>query len=306
VAFTAASILVISGAFYIRGELAGGEAGKGGTVRSSQAPFTGEPGEPPPTRPAVVEPVVKVATDTDPLNLGSEELKEIYGRNQDWLVPRPQVVKGDPRTSGERPAADFYRFVKARSGVSVNRVFFSATMQNLTGGAVYLRSVRVTDLKCAEPLKGTRLWSGGGADPLTPRAILIDLDAAGPTPLHFSRIPEEWLYRDSPSRIDPRKAKPFGFTLAEGGTESFDIVAVNFKHRSCDFKLAVTAVLNGRSSSMTIDDGGRPFRVTGDPDNDIWMYNPVPGSSTPWSWPGDGADGGATRTADQPLLETDI
>lgn len=284
VATIAVVALLIAGGFYVRGRQAG-DARKRQSAASLSSPAVAGGGISRTTRPPVTEPVIGVVTDTDPLNLGSEQLKEIYGRNQDWMIPRPQIVKGEPKADQERPAAGFYKFVKERGGVAMNRLFFGATVQNLTGGAVYLRSMRVTGLKCGPPLKGTRVWAGGGADPLVPRAVLIDLDASGPTPLYFPRIPEEWLSRSGSAGIDPRKAKPFGFTLPRGGSESFDFVALSFQHRSCEFTLAITAVLNGQSKQITIDDDGRPFRVAGNPGIDYWMYSPSSPPLHQWTRP---------------------
>ncbi|XRQ12170.1 hypothetical protein ACN3XK_15125 [Actinomadura welshii] len=271
VATLAVVVTTISGAFYVRGQLQSGESGNQGKAPAVSGAGALSAGAT--TRPPVTESVIDVDTNTNPLAMGSVDLQEIYGRNQDWLIPRPQVVEGEPEGGNERPAENFYRFVKERKGVAVNRLFFGATVQNLTGGAVYLRSMRVTALKCSGPLSGTRVWSGGGADPLTPRAILINLDAPGPVPLYFSKIPEHWLSPPGNSQINKKKAKTFGFTLPGGGTESYDFVALSYKHRSCSFKLAIAAVVNGQSEEIIIDDDGGPFRVTGDPDHDLWMYD---------------------------------
>ncbi|WP_030169113.1 hypothetical protein [Spirillospora albida] len=296
--------IVIVGAFYVRGQIRDPER-EASDGAAGQRPVAGAaPSGSAPTTPSATEPLIKAVTDTNPLNLRSRELLEMYGRQEDWIIPSPRVVRGAPKVNGERLSDGLYRFVKERGGVAVNRLFFSVTVQNLTGGAAALRSMRVTDLACGPPLKGTRLWSGGGADPLTPRVILLDLDSAEPKPLLFPRLPEDRSGDDGASKIDPRAAQPFGFTLAEGETESFDVMTLSFKHRSCRFRLAITATLNGRNEQIVVDDGGAPFAVAGNPALDYWTYFPrepwesrwlrdVPPAEEPWK-----------RSPSEPLEQT--
>lgn len=299
--------IVIAGAFYVRGQIR--DPGRGTSDRTAgQRPLgvTSPPSEAAPNTPPATEPLIKVVVDTDPLNLQSHDLQEVYGRNQDWIIPSPRVVQGAPKVEGERIAEGFYQFVKQRGGVAANRLFFSITVQNLTGGAALLRSMRVTDLACGPPLKGTRVWSGGGADPLTARVILLDLDAAGPEPLVFPRVPDDWLFPDGRSRIDTGSARPFGFTLAEGESEAFDVVTLSFKHRSCRFKLAITATLNGRNEQIVVDDDGAPFAVAGNPGLDYWMYTPGGPPKYRWSRVGEVPmrEGERIRSPGQPLEQT--
>ncbi|GAA1538307.1 hypothetical protein GCM10009678_20780 [Actinomadura kijaniata] len=281
-AVTAVVTLVITGAFYVRAQLRA-------DVR----------------RPPVTEPVVRVVSDTNPLNMSSPDLKSIYVKQQDWIIPHPRIVRGTPKPGGDRAAHLLYDFVRERGGVAVNRLFFSVTLQNVTGGAVHLRSMRVTGLRCGPPLRGTRVQSGGGTDPLTPRAVLVDLDAAGPAPLVFPRIPERWLSREGDDEIDAKSARPFSYSLPREGSETFDIVALSFEHRSCTFKLAITATLNGESRQITIDDGGAPFAVAGNPSADHWFYTPGE-SRFVWTRPGqaDGDDGQWLPGPDGVLEET--
>jgi hypothetical protein len=290
-AFAVLVAIVIPGSFYVRDKIADDP------VAPSAGPESSTP---------ITEPVISVTTDTDPLRLGSKDLVEIYGRNQDWLVPHPKVVVGMPKDMGERQAESFYQFVRERGAVAVNRVFFNVTVQNLTGGAVYLRSIRVSGLRYGPALRGTRLWSGGGADPLTPKVILIDLDESAPKPMLFSAIEEQWLAPSERTRPDVSKAKNFGFTLPGSGTESFDIAAVGTRHRSCEFTLTIEAVVNGRSRQIRVDDKGKPFRVTGDGDTVMWQYYGVNDPERTWAGgPETGSENRWLRGGHEQLPETD-
>lgn len=304
-AFFAALIVVVAAALYVRDHWRPGSGGAD-PGRTAGAGATGAPGTAATSPQAVTKPLVKPVSDMNPLKLGTQDLVELYGRNQDWLIPHPAKVVGRPPDTGERPAMGFYRFVQQRNGIAVNHLFFNTTIQNVTKGAVYLRSMRVTDLHYGPPLKGTRLWSGGGADPLSPKAVLLDLDSPGPRPLLFAKVNEQWIGPADRPAPDARQARNFGFTLPASGTESFDIVALETRHRSCEFTLTIEAVLNGESQQIKIDDHGRPFRVTGDPDNVYWMFD-SPDPARTWRRPAQADDGSDARfaSATDPLTETD-
>ncbi|MFC4911454.1 hypothetical protein [Actinomadura gamaensis] len=256
--------------------------------------------------PAPVSPLIRAVVDTDPLDLQSEELRELYAEKQDWLIPAPRVVQGVPTPDGERVGEGFYKFVKGYNAVAVNRLFFSVTVQNLTGGAAFLRTIRVTDLRCGPALKGTHVLSGGGAGPLAPRVLLINLDSPAPDPLSFTHVPEEWLSKDGESSINTASAQPFGFTLSRGETAAFDVAVLSYKHRNCRFRLKITATLNGQNQDLTIDDDHTPLAVAGIPTPDFWEYVPSNESNIAWQRaPGaDSVPTDTTRTATQPLTQT--
>ena len=73
-----------------------------------------------------------------------------------------------------------------------------------------------------------------------------------------------------------------------------------------DHTLTIEAVLNGESQQIKIDDHGRPFRVTGDPDNVYWMFD-SPDPARTWRRPAQADDGSDARfaSATDPLTETD-
>jgi hypothetical protein len=275
-------------------------------ARASTGPTAAAVGTPPPSAvpssPTIPpSPIVKVVVELNPLKMGSATLSEIAGRNEDWLVPAGRPVKGAPERAGDQ--IKFYEFARMRGGVSVNRIFISATVQSLTDGAVYLRNMRLSELTCSAALKGTRIWLGGGADPLRPRAILVDLDAARPRPWYFpDGLPDDL---EMPPGDPPKGQRPFGFSLKKDDSETFDVVATLSSRRSCRFKLVIDAVLNGESREITVDDAGKPFRVTGDSDFDYWMWNPYGPTEGEGQWSNPGEHSMGTRGLDEVLAQTD-
>jgi hypothetical protein len=249
---------------------------------------------------AIAGPTVVAKVDTNPLDLSSPALVNLYGTNEDWLIPHGITVTGDPG----QDANSFYAFANHFGAVPVNRLFFKVTVQNLTEGAVYLSTMQLSGLTCSAPLKGTRIVTGGGADYSPPRVILINLDSARPAPLYFAKFPETFIPSSTQLAQDLSKyADPFGFTLAKGQTESFDIFGSLRARRSCQFKLAIKATLNGVDTIIPVTDSGKPFKITGEGDSlNFWFY--TPGASGMEWWNGVGAPR-TVRKPGEALTETD-
>jgi hypothetical protein len=273
-AFAALVAIVIPGALYVRSELQGGSEPTKETPAPSLTVNSAVPGQTktvPVTKPPVTDASLAVTVDTNPWNMSSPALAEIYGGSEDWLVPKGQIVQGQPDT-GKRNDF-FYQFAKARNAVSVGMVFFTFNIQNLTGGAVLLRSIQVTDLQCAAPLKGTRIFTGGGAEFKYPGVILIDLDEDRPRPYFLRKERGDLIgkFFFQAAKLTPQQSDPFSFTLSKEETETFD-VAARITGRSCQFNLAIEAVVNGQQKRLIISDSGKRFRVTGDRDETRWFF----------------------------------
>jgi hypothetical protein len=240
--------------------------------------------------PSVTPANLKVLVDTNPFHVSSPDMIEVYARRQEWLLPAGKPVMGDPGFVAE----NFYKFAKSYHGVAVGRLLLGVTIQNLAGGDVYLRSMEVTNLVCGAPAKGIRIFEGGGADPLEPRAIIIDLDAKRPIPLYYPKT----------MNLDPAMStpKPFGFPVPGNDTAQFDIAALLMKSkRSCSFELAINAVVNGESRTVQITDAGKPFKVAGSLNDTFWMYN---GGGGPATWSGGTVSKPGVRSPSQPLTAT--
>ncbi|RAY13694.1 hypothetical protein DPM19_18700 [Actinomadura craniellae] len=197
--------------------------------------------------------------------------------NGTWMVPAGRTVRGTPkviRLGAEENAYKygFYEFARSYGGVAVNRIFVSVTVQNTAEGAVYLRNLRLVELRCAAALRGTLIKYRGGADPSPPRTILIDLDAPNPRPWYFPRGIGRSL--ELPPGDPPRGQQPFGFQLGQDRSETFEVVAILATRRSCGFKLVMDTVTDGVKKEYVITDSGRPFRVTGEFDDDAWNFSP--------------------------------
>jgi hypothetical protein len=238
---------------------------------------------------------VKIVVETDP-NLISA-FGDLLTARPDYVIPQGRAVTGMPRRN-----QPFHDFATSLGGVRVNTVFFHVTVQNLADGAVSLENMRVAALKCAAPLKGTRISFEPGAEAAPPRAMMIDLDARSPKPWYFpAGIPQprssakRGVWHELPPGTPPKGSERFGFTVPKDGTEKFDGLAF-VAHRSCQFTLVIDAVINGKPVEEPITDHGKPFRVTGDLDQQKIMW-----TGFKWTSP----DLRLTYPPGQPLPETD-
>jgi len=216
-------------------------------------------------------PDIRVAVERDPNRVQS--FSDIA--TQDYLIPKGSAIGNPPFRES------YYDFAGRLDGVPVNTAYIGITLQNLSGGAVYLKALRAVDLKYGPALKGTRILWRGGAEPEPPRATLIDLDAARPGAWYFPRgIPSD-SYRSGnssphfklPSGNPPKGSAPFGFKLGKNDSETFDIAAFIAK-RSCRFGLVIDAVVNGSSVEIRISKASEPIKVTGDHDDNVLTANP--------------------------------
>jgi hypothetical protein len=87
------------------------------------------------------------------------------------------------------------------------------------------------------------------------RAVTIDLD----------RVPPRVKYA-SPG------GAPFGFTVAKGETETFNVIASATKARY-RWLIDLDIVVSGHKRTLRIDEGGEPFETTAAPHRGWWTWN---------------------------------
>jgi hypothetical protein len=156
-------------------------------------------------------------------------------------VPPPPV---------EQDARSWARSLGAVHGGDTN---VQVSVQGTSGRAVVLESLRVRVVERRAPVRGgVFLMSPGCGGALTPRSFDVDLDIPRPVaravPGHDGENPipaVSFPYRVSAS--DPE------VLLVTGRTAGCD----------CDWYLELGWSSGGRSGTVRIDDGGRPFRTSG-------------------------------------------
>jgi hypothetical protein len=114
--------------------------------------------------------------------------------------------------------------------------------QGSTSEAVLISSMRAVVTKREEPLTGPlAVCPSAGAAQIRP--VSIDLDSQSPV-------------------AEPQSgAAEFGFTVAQGETETF-LVSATTEECFCEWHLEVALVVAGERQIQTIFNAGRPFRTT--------------------------------------------
>jgi hypothetical protein len=147
-----------------------------------------------------------------------------------------------PRSVG---CSGFHVWAQQHSGAEVEETRFRLILQGRTERALILTSLRVRLLGADRAGKAAS-FSCLPAGQANIRALVLDLD-------HPSRSA---AYRTK------NAIKPFGFTLAKGETEVFDVIATTHSPKILRWNAVLDYTLDGRAGSVEIQDRGRPFRTT--------------------------------------------
>jgi hypothetical protein len=117
---------------------------------------------------------------------------------------------------------------------------------------VLISNLVVRKKRTAPALQGTSVFCGSqGAAEIRP--IFVDLDR-------------------TPARVRVGSGRrPFGFTLARGETETFDIEAQTTKSY-VRWTLELDLIVGGHKQAIQVDDEGRPFETTALSRNASWSW----------------------------------
>jgi hypothetical protein len=205
-----------------------------------------------------------------PLALSLETNPALAGAFAD--EPIYAVIPGEVRTTGTpgEGCQGFRGWVRRQGGVDARTTKFQLTVQGRVPEAVLISSLRVKILGRERPVTGVPVVCPPAAEAQF-RAVSIDLDA----------IPPRVRYHSG-------EGKDFGFTVAEGETETFNVVASARKaHYRWEAELVV--VVDGERRTLEIDDHGQPFETTAATSRAWWSWD----YSGAWFGSGPGAAGSA-------------
>ncbi|WP_432124503.1 helix-turn-helix domain-containing protein [Streptomyces sp. C10-9-1] len=167
--------------------------------------------------------------------------------------------------------ADAGAWAKRLGAVDGGSTRVGVTVQGTGPATVVLEAVQVRVVERREPrrLRAYRMSSGcGGA--LTPRLFDVDLDR--PRPLARP------LPGNDSGSVLPAADLPYTVSRAEPETLLFEGRSVGC---DCDWYLEVRWSSGGRSGSVRIDDGGRPFRTSAPAGGAAYAYDYALGSWRP-------------------------
>jgi hypothetical protein len=173
------------------------------------------------------------------------------------LGPAPQdaVLPTDRYNGTPGPGCDdFYPWARRNNGVPAP-ARFQIVVQSDTTQAVLITAMQVKVLRHLTAVSGP----GVGCAPqavASLRNIQIDLDAGPPSV----------TFRSGDTSI------PFGFTLADGETEVFEVTAVTH-HAHYFFDIELKLIVGGKTQEIQVTDQGQPFQATASPSSE-WDWQP--------------------------------
>lgn len=166
-----------------------------------------------------------------------------------FVIPqRPETITLSlDRADTQDAAWDQEAWAEKLGGVHANLLAVDFSLQAGTDRPVVLTGVRVRVLHRRPPLQGAFMRPAGGGD-LWERALQVDLDEDPPRHETWSHTLEnpEWT---------------FPISLGQADTTLLTVLAGTSEH-DVDWVIDVDYVFGGRKGTHTIDDGGKPFRVT--------------------------------------------
>ena len=204
-----------------------------------------------------------VSLETNPARTGAFGDKPIFA-----VIPRGVTTSGDP---GE--GCDGFRpWVNREGGVDARTTKFQLVLQGKVSQAVLVSALRAKILDDGPPVAGSPVVCPPAAEAQF-RAVSIDLDATPPVVRYGSGL-----------------GKQFGFTVNQGETETFNVVA-SARKAYYRWEAELEVVVEGDTRTIEITDGGDSFQTTAAPGRAWWSWN----YSNAWVLTGPGA-AGATRS----------
>ncbi|WP_055559230.1 hypothetical protein, partial [Streptomyces luridiscabiei] len=207
-------------------------------------------------RPERQPPVARPAAP--PFTWTSDDHVWKYGCGHTYLVGGPPAAVPPPPAE-----ADAESWATALGAVHAGETGVRITLQGTDERAVVLEALRIRVVERREPAEGRvhRMSSGcGGA--LTPRMFDVDLDVARP------------VARSVPGNDtgEPIPAVSFPYRVSASDPEVF-LVTGRAADCDCDWVAELRWSSGGRSGTVRIDDGGRPFRTSGAPGRPVHDYD---------------------------------
>ncbi|MFI7431222.1 hypothetical protein ACIBPB_29935 [Micromonospora sp. NPDC049836] len=175
-----------------------------------------------------------------------------HDSNLGWVVDAPLA------TVPARPswAEDWSSWARKAAGVPASGAAVYFTVQGTSEAQVTLTDLRVRVLARRPPVRGVFFAPGGGG-PSAYRWVNADLDEEPP-------VLTAGMFEDGEGGVPEHERKEirFPYRVSVSDAETFLVIGYTV-HCDCYWKVEVDWASQGRLGTVTIDDAGRPFRVTG-------------------------------------------
>jgi hypothetical protein len=156
-------------------------------------------------------------------------------------------------TPGAQGCDGFHSWVHANHGVDTGRSQLQVVVQGKVPDAVLISAMRVKVLHRGPPLTGIPVVCETQGEAQI-RAVSIDLDATPPRVIYDAG------------------AKPFAFTISNGETETFNILA-STRRAHYRWTLELDVIVNGTKRTIEVRDKGGPFETSADSSRGYWSWD---------------------------------
>lgn len=179
-----------------------------------------------------------------------------------WAAPDPITASGKQLSDGTNEAYDsqeidgYSKYMTSLGAVKGSRMAIDLKMLTKTSQQVRLDRIRVAK-KCGDPVTGTLLYNPPAGSPERPGVIGFDLDQDVP-------IAQEVRNADGGDPVFTGKdffADHIQYFKKDDGYVYR--VLIHATRHYCEFRLLLDVSGDDMSQVITVDDNGKPFRVTG-------------------------------------------
>ncbi|MDN3359025.1 hypothetical protein [Actinomadura sp. DC4] len=193
--------------------------------------------------------IVKATADT------SEDAGGTWAAAGKIRLTKAAIAQWQKEMATEGGTDGYSRFILGLGAVTAHGMVIDLKMSTLTSQQVRLERVRMAKT-CTDPLSGTLFFNPPAGGPGRPGEIGFDLDQQVPI------AQEVRLENDFPEFTgrDFFRTHIQYFTKNDGYV--YHVIVHTRKHY-CTFRLLLDVTGDYRSETITVDDHGEPFRVTG-------------------------------------------
>ncbi|MET8827893.1 helix-turn-helix transcriptional regulator [Streptomyces sp. NPDC004610] len=204
-----------------------------------------------------------------PLTWSSDSHAWALGCGHDYVIDRPPAQVPPP------PAAqDARAWASAQGAVHGKDTNVRITVQGTSETAVVLEALRVRVVGRAEPVRGTSYaMDQGCGGSITPRYFDVDLDQDRP------------IARSVPGSDEGTEipAVKLPYRVSSTDPEVLEVTA-RTAGCACDWYLELDWSSQGRTGTVRIDDGGRPFRTSAVKGLDRYVYDTIERRWIPYAY----------------------